>query len=129
MNPAKLIGSRLIKPGDVLTLAGGLLLVGGLFFYTWAQPAGTYLVVNAQGKMALRARLDQDRQFDIAGKLGVTRIQIRQGRVRVQADPGPRQICVKQGWIQRAGETALCLANEVSLEIQGTIKPYDSVNY
>lgn len=128
MKHVKLI-KPLVKPGDVLILAGGVLLVGGLFFYAWAQPAGTYVVVNTQGKMALRARLDQDKQFDVIGKLGITRVQIQQGRVRVQADPGLRQICVKQGWIQRAGETALCLANEVSLEIQGAIKPYDSVNY
>jgi hypothetical protein len=31
--------------------------------------------------------------------------------------------------VSRVGEAALCLANEVSLEIDGAGKPFDSINY
>ena len=118
-----------LKPGDVLVLMVAGLFMAGLFVHAWLQPAGKVLVVRAQGNVVARAALDRDAGYDVEGKLGLSRIEVLRGRARVKADPGPRQICVKQGWINRAGETALCLANEVSLEIQGAGKSYDSINY
>jgi hypothetical protein len=73
--------------------------------------------------------LERDADYAVSGSLGLSRIEVRQGRARVVADPGPRQICVKQGWVYRAGEAALCLANQVSLEIGGLGKPFDSITY
>lgn len=119
----------LLKAGDVLTLLIASLCTAGLFIHAWLQPAGNMLVVRAQGSVVARTALDRDAGYDVKGKLGLSRIEVLRGRARVKADPGPRQICVKQGWINRAGETALCLANEVSLEIQGAGKPYDSMSY
>lgn len=119
----------LLKAGDVLTLLIAGLCTTALFVHAWLQPAGNMLVVRAQGSVVARTALDRDAGYDVKGKLGITRVEILSGRARVKADPGPRQICVKQGWINRAGETALCLANEVSLEIQGVKKSYDSINY
>ncbi|HNI72069.1 MAG TPA: NusG domain II-containing protein, partial [Accumulibacter sp.] len=45
------------------------------------------------------------------------------------ADPGPRQYCVRQGWLSRAGEIAICAANQISIEIRGAKQPYDSLAY
>jgi len=44
----------------------------------------------------------------------------------VAADPSPRQICVRQGWL-RAGEAVVCLPNRVSVE-WGQLG-YDSLGY
>jgi hypothetical protein len=120
---------RLLKPGDVLLLLLASLFTIGLFAHAWLQPSGNTLVVRAQGRVVARAPLDRNGHYDVVGKLGLSRIEVLRGRARVMADPGLRQICVKQGWLSRSGETALCLANEVSLEILGASKPYDSVNY
>ncbi len=77
----------------------------------------------------VRAALERDADYSVPGTLGISRIEIRQGRARVAADPGPRQVCVKQGWVSRAGEAALCLANQVSLEIGGHDKAFDTVSF
>lgn len=119
----------LVKPGDLLVLILAGLVTAGLFFDAWAKPAGSMLVVRAQGRVLVRAVLARDADYTVPGTLGTSRIEVRQGRARVAADPGPRQICVKQGWISRAGEAALCLANQVSLEIAGAGKSFDSVSY
>jgi hypothetical protein len=121
--------NQFIKPGDVLVLALAASLTAGLFFNAWTKPAGDTVVVRAQGKVMVRTILGRDGDYAVPGKLGLSRIEVRHGRARVAADPGPRQICVKQGWVSRAGEAALCLANEVSLEIGGVGKPFDSINY
>lgn len=87
------------------------------------------LVVRSQGEVRVRASLEQNADYSVRGILGQSRIEVRQGRVRVVSDPGPRQICVKQGWVSRAGEAALCLANQVSVEIGSAARPFDSINY
>lgn len=120
---------NVLKAGDVLILLVAGLCTAALFIHAWLQPPGNTLVVRAHGQIVARAPLDRDARYDVPGKLGVSVIEVLRGQVRVKSDPGPRQICVKQGWINRAGETALCLANEVSLEIQGATRAYDSVNY
>ena len=119
----------LIKPGDLLVLAFAGLITAGLFFNAWTKPTGSSVVVRAQGKVMVRAALGQNADYSVPGALGISRIEVRQGRAWVAADPGPRQICVKQGWVSHAGEAALCLANQVSLEIGGADKAFDSIAY
>lgn len=119
----------LVKAGDLLVLAFACLATAGLFLHAWSKPAGSAVIVRAQGKVMVRATLERDADYSVQGTLGTSRIEIRQGRARVAADPGPRQICVKQGWVSRAGEAALCLANQVSLEIGGADRAFDTVSY
>lgn len=120
---------RLLKPGDWLVAALAALFTAGLFFHAWTKPAGSSVIVRAQGEVMVRAGLESDAEYDVQGTLGISRIEVRQGRARVVEDPGPKQICVKQGWVSRAGEAALCLANQVSLEIGGANKAFDTVSY
>lgn len=63
------------------------------------------------------------------GPLGTTVITVEKRRVRVLADPGPRQYCVRQGWLSRPGEIAICAPNQVSVQVQGGREPYDSLGY
>lgn len=111
----------------MLTLA--VLFTAGLFFHAWTKPAGSTVIVRAQGKVMVRAELRRDAKYKVQGALGASHIEVRQGRARVAVDPGPKQICVKQGWVSRAGEAALCLANQVSLEIGGENRAFDTVSY
>ncbi|MEQ1673721.1 MAG: NusG domain II-containing protein, partial [Candidatus Nitrotoga sp.] len=37
--------------------------------------------------------------------------------------------CVQQGWLKQAGEIALCLPNQVSVELSNGKSSYDSLNY
>ncbi len=84
------------------------------------------VIVRMDGKVALEASLRLNRRIDIRGPLGFSRIEIRDGRVRVASDPGPRQICVRQGWIPPGG-AAICLPNRVSVE--NAAAGYDTLNY
>jgi len=117
------------KPGDWLVLMLAGLLTAGLFFNAWMRPAGEAVVVRALGKVMVKTTLDRDAVYEVPGKLGISKIEVRHGQARVASDPGPRQICVKQGWVSRAGDTALCLANQISLGIEGVAKPLDSITY
>ncbi|MFZ5504233.1 MAG: NusG domain II-containing protein, partial [Pseudomonadota bacterium] len=51
------------------------------------------------------------------------------GRARVAADPGPRQYCVHQGWLTRAGAVAVCAPSHISLQLAGPDSAQDTVAF
>ena len=118
-----------LKPGDWLVLGTGMLVVAWLFATLWHGGRADHVIVRSGGKIVAETSLLQDRSIAVQGPLGVSLIKIQQQRVRVASDPSPRQYCVKQGWLKRAGEVAVCLPNQVSVEIAGAQKMYDSLNY
>lgn len=121
--------NRGLKPGDWLTILAGMMLVVYLFLTLWGGSKGSTLIIRSGGKIVEETDLLHDRNFKINGPLGATLITVENHRVRVASDPSPRQYCVKQGWLSRAGEAALCLPNQVSVELLGAARPYDSLSY
>lgn len=116
-------------PGDWLVLAIGCALVGLLFATLWQSTPAGKLRIRAGERIYATLSLNQKRTLDVPGPLGISRIEIDHGRARVASDPGRHQYCVKQGWLTRAGQVAMCLPNQVSLELLGGEKAYDSLNY
>lgn len=117
------------RPGDWVTAAFGLLMVAWLMSATWHTSAASRVVVRAGGKIVADTRLDQAQRILAQGPLGTSVIEIAERRARIASDPSPRQYCVKQGWLSRAGDAALCLPNEVSVELVGAAKRFDSLTY
>ena len=119
----------LLRPGDVLVALGGLLGCGYALLALGQGGVPDGAVIRAGGKVMARVDLARERTIEVPGPLGVTLIEIRPGRARVAADPGPRQYCVRQGWLTQAGAVAICAPNEVSLSLTGRAADYDSLNY
>lgn len=120
---------NLLKPGDWFTLLLGCAVVAGLTARFWGGSPGDSLIVRAQGKVTNQLSLRRAHTLSVSGPLGFTLIEIQPGRARIARDPSPRQLCVKQGWLSRAGEVALCLPNQVSIEISGPVRGFDSIAY
>lgn len=116
-----------LRSGDWLLLIVGAGFVFWLGSRVWFSQPGETLVVRSAGRVVSELPLARDRVAIVPGPLGTTEIEIYHLRARIRADPGPRQYCVKQGWINHAGQSAICLPNQVSIEIGGTT--FDSLNY
>ena len=95
----------------------------------WSGGIADTALIRSGGKVFREVPLSRDQQIEVPGPLGTTVITIEKLRARISSDPSPRQYCVRQGWIQQAGEIAICLPNEVSVELTGGAKKYDSLNY
>lgn len=120
---------RLVRPGDWLVLAGAAVLTAASAALFWQQGAAERAVVRQEGRVVAELALTVPRTLDVAGPLGTTVIAVEHGRARVMSDPGPRQLCVRQGWLARPGEMALCAPNRVSLTIAGGKGAYDTLAY
>ncbi|MEO8332418.1 MAG: NusG domain II-containing protein [Gallionella sp.] len=118
-----------IKPGDWLTLLLGSICVATLTLKLWSGDLADKAVIRSGGKIFREVPLSRDQSIEVPGPLGVSIINIQQRKARIVSDPSPRQYCVRQGWLQQAGEIALCLPNQVSIELTGSRKKYDSLNY
>lgn len=105
---------------DAGLLLAAILLVAGLYALLW-QPggAGSEARVSVDGELVATLNLDRDGEHVVVGRLGTTRLQVTDGRVRVVESPGARQLCVRAGWLSDAGESTVCLPNRVVVEITG----------
>lgn len=91
--------------------------------------APSQVEIRARGKVVAVLPLKFDRQIEVTGALGKSRIEIKNRRVRIAADPSPRQLCVQQSWLEHAHQAALCLPNQISIALQGEQRAYDSIAF
>ena len=85
---------------------------------------------GGEGVEDLNARGHVDGAHRLVGEQLLERVLIAGGRVRIARDPSPRQYCVKAGWLDSVGQTAICLPNHTSVELVGSKpNPYDSLSY
>jgi len=118
-----------LRTGDMGVLLAGAGLVVTLTLWAWGGNRGDTAVIRAAGQIVKTAALSHAQTVAIDGPLGTTQIEIEPGRARIARDPSPRQLCVKQGWLTQSGQAALCLPNQVSLEIRGRTSAYDTLGY
>lgn len=119
----------LMRPGDYPALALAATVCVASVLLLWRGGAPDKVVVRAGGQVFAEAPLSRAQFIEVPGPLGTTRIEIEPGRARVAEDPGPRQYCVRQGWLTRSGATAICAPNQVSLSLAGGSADFDSLNY
>jgi len=113
-----------LRAGDWAVALLGLAAI--VILATQAPVLTGRVVIRQAGQIFMEGDVRLNQTIRVPGPLGVTVVEFRAGRVRVAADPSPRQICVRQGWL-RAGEAAVCLPNRVSVE-WGQLG-YDSLGY
>jgi len=119
----------MLRAGDAGVLLAGTGCVIALALWSWGGDQGETAVIRAAGRVVETAALTRAQTYSVSGPLGITRIEIEPGRARIARDPSPRQLCVKQGWLTQSGQAALCLPNQVSLEIRGRTAAYDTLGY
>lgn len=119
----------LVRPGDWLVVAASAAAVGASFPMLWQGGLADRVIVRQEGRIFAEVDLKHSQQLAVPGPLGTTQIAVEPGRARVVSDPGPRQYCVRQGWLMRPGEIAICAPNRVSLQIAGRTRVYDSISY
>ena len=118
------------KPLDyVACIIAGFAIAASIFVATSRSGAPQIRIKTADAEYIYP--VDTKKILALDGPIGTTIVEIADGRVRVSKDPGPRQICVKKGWIQKPGQWLACLPSQIFISIEGNRDPpsIDAVAY
>mgnify|MGYP001063866740 CR=1 FL=1 len=118
-----------LRLGDWLIIILAVVGIVILFQTQWNNTPATKVQIQVADKVFVTYSLNLRRDIKVQGVQGETTIQIGEGKARFMHSPCHNQYCVHQGWLTRAGQVAICLPNQVTLELLGEKKPYDSLNY
>ena len=104
-----------LLPIDILIIfliaaAGIFLTVRGL------GQKGSRVLVNAAG-VKYEYSVSQNGTYTVAGELGPTTFEIKDGRVRITDSPCPNKTCISQGW----HNPLVCLPNKVIITVESEI--------
>lgn len=127
--PLKLGHNRKLLIGDWLVIIVSLSLVVLMFQQFWRFEHASKLKIRQGNQIIGTYDLNQTREIRIKGKLGESLIMINQGKVRFKQAPCNNQYCVHQGWLSHAGQVAICIPNQISIQLLGAKNAYDSLNY
>ena len=115
--------------GDWLVIAISCVAIIFMFQQFWSIAPASKLKIRQGDKVFGTYDLNQIRELKITGEMGISLISIHQGKVRFKQSTCRNQYCVHQGWLSRAGQVAICLPNQISLQLMGAKSTYDSLNY
>jgi hypothetical protein len=120
---------RFMKHGDWAVLLLSATVTAALAPLVFSGGAAEKAVVRRDGVVVAELPLTQSRRIEVVGALGTSVIEVQPGRARVAADPGPRQYCVRQGWLSQPNAIAICAPSHISLSIAGRASSHDSLAY
>ncbi|MEN8209310.1 MAG: NusG domain II-containing protein [Candidatus Fermentibacteria bacterium] len=92
--------------------------------------SGCHLEVHT-GECTSRYELQADSVFNVTGSLGEMHITIQNESARITSSPCPGQDCVRQGWLGKPGDLAVCVPSGVFIVITSdddSLSP-DAVSY
>jgi hypothetical protein len=115
--------------GDWLVIIASVFAIILMFQVFWTFEHASKLKIRQGNQVIGTFDLNQTRDLHIHGILGDSLISISQGKVRFKQSPCNNQYCVHQGWLNRAGQVAICIPNQISLQLIGAKSSYDSLNY
>jgi len=118
-----------ITIGDKFLIAA-LLILNGWLFASWGVgfSKGDWVVVTVNQKETIRLPLDQDQKTHVKGPIGLTEIEVKNGRARIIRSPCKNKVCIKSGYIRYADRLAACIPNRVVIRIVGkSLRGVDAV--
>ena len=101
----------------ILLAAGVILSIGAVIL----SRTGESVQVRVSGRVVASYPLSEDLEVEISGADGgVNLLVIRDGGARIEEASCPDRLCVGMGVIRRAGQSIICLPNQVVVEIVGS---------
>jgi hypothetical protein len=117
-----------LKIGDKVLVIGLILLIAlGFMWSNWVLSQGEYIEIYRDRSIVFKGTLEEQRQLQIQGKLGETKIEIKDRKIWVSNAPCPHGTCMKVGKISRTGEVIVCVPNRILIRISGTQHDVDAV--
>lgn len=95
-----------------------------IYYRSFPHRSGTddgRAVIKFQGRLVRRIELSEEggkATFILRGKMGPATVEVEGKRLRMSEAPCPDRICVARGWIEKPGESIVCIPNEIHIYIE-----------
>jgi hypothetical protein len=118
------------SPADACLILVLAVTIGSLYGRYWSPAAGppTHAIVRAEKAPALRVPLHVDARFTVAGRLGNSELEVRDGRIRFVTSPCRRKVCLRSGWMHAAHDATACLPNRITLSLDSPQRQFDGIS-
>ncbi len=108
---------------DILIIIFFLLWALGLFYFNYVKNEGVVLKVYVSNREVFSKALGElkgGERFEVQGPLGKSVFEYVKGKgVHMISSPCPDKLCIKQGFINKVGESIVCLPNRVVITWEG----------
>ena len=105
---------------DLLVLSIIFLIISLTYIISsFHNTGGDTVLIQVDGKDFLRLSLSENKIIAVPGPIGVSIIEIKDGRVRMLSSPCPDKLCIKEGYIDKAGQVIICIPNRIVIKIEG----------
>jgi hypothetical protein len=102
----------------ILGFAAAITIYSGMRVYG-GSVSSLHLTVKGKGGSWIYP-MDKNELLEVQGPLGVTIVELKEGKARVVSSPCTNQNCIAAGTIHSNGQWTACLPNGVFLSIEGT---------
>lgn len=114
---------------DWLVIASAVVLLPTLYITLWSVTPAQIVKITHRHDPPVEASLSTDQQLAIAGDLGISTLEIKQGKIHFIDSPCRTKVCVHSGWIHSSGQILACLPNGILVELLGGERRFDAINF
>ena len=107
------------KSLDYMVIIVSLAILVSVSYTIYADHSGASQVEIIASGVTYYYPLTTDRIVEIKGPLGITRVAVADGTVKIIDSPCPDKLCIQAGEITTAGKWLACLPNRVFVKILG----------
>jgi hypothetical protein len=115
----------LTKPDISLVLSVIALIIVFYFLFDLSHSVEKYVVIEIDGGKGKKVTFPENTIINVNGKEGPLKIEISGRKVRVLDSSCQNKLCVKSGWINKNGESIICLPNRAIIKILGEEEELD----
>ena len=109
----------MFKPADFVVIVLSLAISAGSVIFAARNTAGKpVLIVESQGEEWMY-RMDRNADFGVPGVLGLSTLEIKDGKARFVDSPCVNKTCVAHSPLTKVGDWSACLPNQVIIRIEG----------
>ena len=94
-----------------------VVIAAASLFVLLSQKEGAYVLVRVDGEEVARYDLDDNGEYALNG--GTNILKIENGKACLTYANCPDHLCVKQGTIDKTGQTITCLPNRLTVTVFG----------
>ena len=111
--------TSLFKPLDITAIVLGIVAAVFISVKVYSNQSGTLFAhITGPGGEWIEP-LDKDKEIDVEGPLGITKVKIAGGAASVIDSPCANKLCISQGAASKPNQWIACLPNKVFVKIEG----------